>query len=361
MTRQAIQLGWLPRLMIKQTSSEGFGQIYVRVVNWLLMIVTVGLTIAFGKADNLAAAYGIAVSLTMLMTTVLLFIAMREIWGWACSRPAAPPDSFSSSMAAFFLANLTKVAEGGYVPLLLALVVYMLMWIWHRGRRSRSRRACRIRSFRFPSSWRRSRQTMSRAFRAPRCFLPARARTRPRSWCGTSSTIARCIASCSWLRVSILQVPWVSAKDRIAVTEVAPDFWRAKARFGFMERLDIPEILKQGVAKGCTIDLHDVTYYVRATIASCRATTVPDLGPGARSLHGDGTQRRPRQRRVPPAPRPGRRTRTANLDLISGRFVLRPSLRSAVCLQAEAMSKRSKREYRAPMKIPIDPRGGARR
>ena len=86
MTRQAIQLGWLPRLIIKQTSAEGYGQIYVGAVNWLLMIVTLGLTIGFGKSDNLAAAYGIAVSLTMLMTSVLLFIAMREIWGWSLAR-----------------------------------------------------------------------------------------------------------------------------------------------------------------------------------------------------------------------------------------------------------------------------------
>src|SRR5467141_3933132 len=83
MTRQAIQLGWLPRLTIKQTSSEGYGQIYVGVVNWLLMIVTLGLTVGFGKSDNLASAYGIAVSLTMLMTSALFFIARREIWGWS--------------------------------------------------------------------------------------------------------------------------------------------------------------------------------------------------------------------------------------------------------------------------------------
>ena len=82
MTRQAMQLGWLPRMTITQTSEEGYGQIYVGVVNWLLMIVTLGLTIGFGKSDNLAAAYGIAVSATMLMTSVLLFIAMREIWDW---------------------------------------------------------------------------------------------------------------------------------------------------------------------------------------------------------------------------------------------------------------------------------------
>src|SRR5581483_9675249 len=77
MTRQAIQLGWLPRLTVTQTSEEGYEQIYVGAVNWLLMLVTLGLAIGFGKSDNLAAAYGIAVSLTMLMTSALLFIAMR--------------------------------------------------------------------------------------------------------------------------------------------------------------------------------------------------------------------------------------------------------------------------------------------
>lgn len=83
MTRQAIALGWMPRLRVIQTSEEGYGQIYVGAVNWLLMIATLGLTIIFRRSDNLAAAYGIAVSLTMLLTSVLLFIAMREIWGWS--------------------------------------------------------------------------------------------------------------------------------------------------------------------------------------------------------------------------------------------------------------------------------------
>ena len=86
MTRQAIQLGWFPRLNIAQTSAEGYGQIYVGPVNWLLMVVTIALTIGFGKSDNLAAAYGIAVSATMLMTSALLLIAMREIWQWSLAR-----------------------------------------------------------------------------------------------------------------------------------------------------------------------------------------------------------------------------------------------------------------------------------
>src|SRR5579863_2105504 len=133
MTRQAILLGWLPRLRIKQTSAEGYGQIYVGTVNLLLMIVTIGLTIGFGKSDNLAAAYGIAVSLTMLMTSALLFIAMREIWGWSLTAAGSVAAFFLVIDSAFFLANLSKVADGGYVPLLLASAVYGVMWIWHRG------------------------------------------------------------------------------------------------------------------------------------------------------------------------------------------------------------------------------------
>ena len=133
MTRQAIQLGWLPRMTIKQTSEEGYGQIYVGTVNWLLMIVTLGLTIGFGKSDNLAAAYGIAVSATMLMTSVLLFIAMREVWNWPIWAAVAVAALFIVIDASFLAANMAKVFQGGWVPLLLACIVYGVMWIWHRG------------------------------------------------------------------------------------------------------------------------------------------------------------------------------------------------------------------------------------
>ena len=112
MTRQAMQLGWLPRMNITQTSEEGYGQIYVGVVNWLLMIVTLGLTIGFGKSDNLAAAYGIAVSATMLMTSVLLFIAMREIWNWPIWAAGAAAGLFVIIDGAFLAANLAKVIAG---------------------------------------------------------------------------------------------------------------------------------------------------------------------------------------------------------------------------------------------------------
>src|SRR5260370_38001794 len=95
------------------------------------MIVPIGITVGFGKSDHLASAYGIAVSLTMLMTSALLFIAMREIWGWSMLAAGSVAGFFLVIDSAFFLANLTKVAEGGYVPLILAVCVYGLMWVWH--------------------------------------------------------------------------------------------------------------------------------------------------------------------------------------------------------------------------------------
>src|SRR6202044_911718 len=128
-----IALGWMPRLRVTQTSEEGYGQIYVGSVNWLLMIATLGLTVIFRKSDNLAAAYGIAVSLTMLMTSVLLFIAMREIWGWSLLLSGAVTLVLVCVDACFFAANAVKVLDGGYVPLLLAAAVFAVMIVWHRG------------------------------------------------------------------------------------------------------------------------------------------------------------------------------------------------------------------------------------
>jgi KUP system potassium uptake protein len=261
MTRQAIQLGWLPRLRIKQTSSEGYGQIYVGVVNWLLMIVTVALTIGFGKSDNLAAAYGIAVSLTMLMTSALLFIAMREIWHWSLPVAGSIAAFFLVIDSAFFLANLTKIAEGGYVPLILAVSVYAVMWIWHRG-------------------WA---AVMSRLHEAlipiPQFMQIIQAKNIPRVP-GTAVFLTRAERDTppvmQWhvrhnralhehlyvLRVEILSVPWLVSGDRVKIEEVVPNFWRAEARFGFMERPHIPELLTTSKSLGCTVDLDDVTYYV---------------------------------------------------------------------------------------------------
>jgi KUP system potassium uptake protein len=261
MTRQAIQLGWLPRLQIKQTSSEGYGQIYVGVVNWLLMIVTVWLTIGFGKSDHLASAYGIAVSLTMLMTSALLFIAMREIWGWSLLAAGTVAGFFLIVDSAFFLANLTKIGEGGYIPVMLAVCVYGLMWIWHRGAEAV---AARMHDALIPVPEFMARIAAKNIPRVPgtAVFLTRTERDTPPVMVWHVKHNRALHQHLFALRVEILSVPWVSSRNRIAIEEVAPNFWRAEARFGFMERPHIPELLTTSKSLGCTIDLDDVTYYV---------------------------------------------------------------------------------------------------
>ena len=261
MTRQAIQLGWLPRLRIKQTSSEGYGQIYVGVVNWLLMIVTIGLTIGFGKSDNLAAAYGIAVSLTMLMTSALLFIAMREIWSWSILAAGSVAGFFLVIDGAFFLANLTKIAEGGYVPLILAISVYSVMWIWHRGAAAIS---MRLHEALIPVPDFMAQIALKNVPRVPgtAVFLTRTERDTPPVMVWHVKHNRALHEHLFVLRVEILPVPWVSSRSRIAIEEVAPNFWRAEARFGFMERPHIPDLLITSKSLGCTVDLDDVTYYL---------------------------------------------------------------------------------------------------
>jgi KUP system potassium uptake protein len=133
MTRQAMQLGWLPGVNIRQTSAEVYGQIYVPVVNWLMMVATVGITIAFGTSDRLAGAYGTAVATTMLLTTGLLYVAMRRVWGWGVLLSTAIGGVFLIVDGAFFVANLFKIAEGGWLPLTFAAGLFLIMITWRNG------------------------------------------------------------------------------------------------------------------------------------------------------------------------------------------------------------------------------------
>jgi KUP system potassium uptake protein len=261
MTRQAIQLGWLPRLQIKQTSAEGYGQIYVGAVNWMLMIVTCGLVVGFGKSDNLAAAYGIAVSATMLATSALLFIAMRQIWGWSFMKAGAVAGAFLVIDMAFFISNLTKVASGGYVPLLLAAFVYGIMLIWHRGAEAV---AARLQEAVVPISTFMTNILQLKIPRVPgtAVFLTKTKQDVPPVMVWHLKHNRSLHERLFVLSVVTEEVPWVDNASRLTVTEIAPNFWRAAARYGFMERPHIPALLRQAQANGCGIDVSDVTYYV---------------------------------------------------------------------------------------------------
>ncbi|HEX4378201.1 MAG TPA: KUP/HAK/KT family potassium transporter [Steroidobacteraceae bacterium] len=261
MTKQAIQLGWMPRLQVKHTSAEGYGQIYVGAVNWLLLLATVGLTLAFRKSDNLAAAYGIAVSLTMLMTSVLLYVAMREVWKWNRIAAGALSGLFMCVDAAFFGANSLKLLQGGYVPVVLAGLVYTLMYVWHRGSAAV---AATLHGDQVPVA-----EFMQKIEEHHIARVP-----------GTAVFITRAIKDVPpvmvWhvkknrslherllaLTVVPEPVPRIHAGKHLRVTPLARHFWRATAHYGFMERPDIPALLKEAPAQGCDLHLNDLTYYV---------------------------------------------------------------------------------------------------
>lgn len=139
LTRQAVLLGFLPRLRILHTSSAEIGQIYVPVINFLLMIATIRLVLGFGSSSNLASAYhGVAVTTTMLITTLLLIFVMRERWNWSWLSVTCIAGPFIVIDMAFWLSSMTKVPHGGWFPLLAALLIYAVMATWRRGRKALS-------------------------------------------------------------------------------------------------------------------------------------------------------------------------------------------------------------------------------
>ncbi len=268
MTRQAIQLGWLPRMRITQTSPLGYGQIYIGVVNWIMMLFTIGLTIAFRKSDNLAAAYGIAVSATMLMTSVLLLIAMIEKLKWGLPRSIAVAGCFILVDSAFLIANSAKMIEGGYIPLALAIVVFGIMWIWHSGRDA----VLQI----LKSKYMRTDVFLKDIAEKGVPRVPGTAVFMTRSKEGVPPVMSWHVKHNRSLHQKIVVVnvtiepsPYIREKDRMSFFAEADRFWRLSVHYGFMERPAIPPLLKEAAARGCDIDLDDVTYYVgRETVIS---------------------------------------------------------------------------------------------
>jgi KUP system potassium uptake protein len=261
MTRQAIQLGWMPRMRITQTSQEGYGQIYVGTVNWILMLATLGLVLGFKKSDNLASAYGIAVSATMLMTTFLLFIAMREIWKWSLIASGAVSAVFLIVDGSFVVANSVKILDGGYVPLMLAAAVYFVMYTWHKGMTAIG---TRIAAVSIPMADFLAELERKKVTRVPgtAIFLTRVRENAPPIivwYVRTAHSLHEQVVALSAVTES---VPYISAAKRVEVEEIGPKFWRATAHYGFMQRPNIPRLMLAIQAKDPRIELSDLVYYV---------------------------------------------------------------------------------------------------
>jgi KUP system potassium uptake protein len=261
MTRQAIQLGLLPRLQVIQTSAAAFGQIYLPKVNWLLMVVTLSLAISFRHASGLAAAYGIAVSATMLATTILLTIAMRTIWRWPLPVVIAIGIGFVTIDGGFLSANMTKLLAGGWVPLLLGGLIFGVMLVWQKGTSAVQELADEMQ---FPADQLVGQVAKGDVQRVPGTgvFVARVTRDIPPIVFWYLRHIRSLHDSTVILNVVTALVPYVAAKDRMEAREIAPRVWRAQARFGFMEQPDLSELLQRAQAKGYPVDPKNATYFI---------------------------------------------------------------------------------------------------
>jgi len=266
MARQAMQLGFLPRLNIQHTSSTERGQIYIGAINWLLMVACIGLVLGFRTSRDLAAAYGIGVSLTILMTTLLLFVATQKVWGWPRWRSALLCGAFFLIELVFLAANLSKFGSGGWFPITAGALVYLLMATWFRGRRAVHKELV---ASSFPLG-----MFLSEIERKPptrvsgtAVFLTGNPESTPGALLHNLKHNKILHERIVILRFAVSDTPFVDPEDRLQIEQLPLGFFRVTAFFGFMESPTIHDVLPSCADKGLDLDPMRTTYFLgRETI-----------------------------------------------------------------------------------------------
>ena len=251
-TRQAIQLGWFPGLDIRQTSDREYGQIYVPVMNWTMMAATLALTYGFGSSAALAGAYGMAVSTTMLLTTMLLYSYLHHVARWNAAAAMAVVGGLFLVDFAFFSANLLKVAQGGYVPLLVGGLVFAVMISWRSG--IEALRTVAASEVMTPDRFLR-RVVADGVPRVPgtAVFLSRLREPIPPVLLSHVEQFGALQEHVVTLTVEFAEVPRVDAGARISVHRHDGDVWHVIARYGFVEIPSLPAALEAARAEGCPV------------------------------------------------------------------------------------------------------------
>jgi KUP system potassium uptake protein len=261
LTRQAIQLGVLPRLTVKQTSADVRGQIYVPAVNWLLMVAAIGLVIAFRTSGNLAAAYGVAVNSTMAITTVLAFNVARERGGWSLPAVLTFLLGFLAIDLGFLGSNLLKIPDGGWLPLLIGVMLFTVMTTWRRGARLLAdliaNTTPKLETFI-------GRVTGEQIPRIPgtAVFFTDRREQTPQSLQQLVEHTEVLYKRVVLVTVVIEPVPTISGDERIEMKELGEGFFRLVLRYGFMQGPNIPSELDACAKLGLELDLDKIHYII---------------------------------------------------------------------------------------------------
>ncbi len=265
LTRQAVQLGYAPRMEIVHTSERQIGQIYVPLANWALMLGTIALVVKFRTASNLAAAYGIAVTTTMIITTLLAFVVARRIWGWKLWAAVSVTAIFLVIDLAFFGANIVKVAQGGWFPLVIAAGVFVIFASWRRGRSALAARQAEVS---LPPELVIDDVARRGIPRTPSTavFLTGQATGTPPALLHNLKHNRVVHERNLFLTVRNEEVPHVPEAERLSVEELGQGFQRVVIRYGFMEDPDVP-----GVLRGIGIEPASTTFFLsRSTVLSRR-------------------------------------------------------------------------------------------
>lgn len=276
LTAQAVQLDYFPRLAIRHTSARHIGQVYVPLVNWLLMIGCVGLVVAFRSSSALASAYGIAVTTTMLITTLIFYRVVRDRWRWSTPKALALLLPFLAVDVAFLAANVPKIPTGGWFPLLVGLGLVIQMTTWRRGRQlvaARIRRGERsisdVAAEALESDTVRVPGTAVYMFKDAGAAPPALvANLRHNRVLHTMTML---------VSVEVADVPRVPVRKHAHYTRLAPGIVQVHLRFGFMEQPDVPAALRGMTIPGFEFDDERVTYFLGRE--SVTASKVPGMHP----------------------------------------------------------------------------------
>jgi KUP system potassium uptake protein len=271
LTRQAVLLGFLPRLSLIQTSEEEIGQIYIPVVNWVLMAATIALVVGFQSSENLTGAYGVAIATTMVITTILAYELTRERWGWHALTAGLVTAGFLVVDLPFFGANMLKIGAGGWVPLVVGGIVFVLMTTWRRGRTVLKERFGRER---VPLKNFLNQIAAQAPPRVPgtAVFMTGRREGAPAILTHHLKHNRALHEAVILLTVVSEDVPRVSAADRLEITELEQGFWRVTVHFGFMQNPHVPRALRLGQRLGLALNRDELTYYVG------RQTLLPSTG-----------------------------------------------------------------------------------
>ena len=272
-TQQAIQLGFVPRLRIEHTSAATAGQIYIPIINWLLMTMVIVLLLSFRTASHLTSAYGLAVTGAMLIDTCLLGVALVRLWHW--SRWATVPllALFFAVDGAYFTANLTKIPGGGWVPLLIGAGVFAILTTWSKGRHLM---IARLHESAMPVSvFIRSAATSAARVPGTAVFMTSSPDGVPHALLHNLKHNKILHERVVLLTVKIVDSPyWTEARARRQ--ELGEGFHRLVLRYGFMEEIDVPAALKQVAGCGAEFRMMDTSFFLS------RQTLLPSDKPGMR-------------------------------------------------------------------------------